>query len=446
MQQTSPVNLAQQDQLASGAGKTIGNGSGGLNSSVDLRDTGYPQHGTRIPLYPFTGSFPYKAATRSLYSQSGVLSDLVCSAFGASEQQVVLGDSATAVLTQWLEWLRLQNGSGLTLALPSFFCAEVAIAIQDSGIRIVLVDLSEALQLTHASVDFAIQQGCNVLLWPNYFGYRLRHQNLLKKAKENALLVVFDEAHTFPLAGPCSYESAQEITLFSFALNKPLAGNGGGGMYFPDPIMANSVNRFIERKKLLRRPIGAMVLNHARHVIRSRVRWTYGARLRPNLPWPPIDQYFGPASRFPDAPFLALNHYQSEVAVLRWRMRCEAMPAHSEYVAALQAEALKLWSPLGVRMLGPTCDVPAIFTVRVASRFRHSLSEALGAQGIETTWDYYPLHRLAPFQGCPSEPMPVSDQLASEILILPCQWAHTMLGLRINAQDLEAAMNRLTTG
>ena len=119
------------------------------------------------------------------------------------------------------------------------------------------------------------------------------------------------------------------------------------------------------------------------------------------------------------------------------------MPAHSEYVATLQDEVLKLWSPLPVRMLDPTRDVPAMFVVRVPSRFRDSLSEVLRTQGIETTWHYDPLHRFAAFEDCPCEPMPVSDQLASELLVLPCQWGHTKLRLRINAPDLETAMKRL---
>lgn len=440
----SPANRTQQRQLAAGVGKEIGNSFSGSNVSIDLRPNRDPDR-VRIPLYPFTGSFPYKSAAKSFYSKSFVLNDLVCGAFGASAQQVVLGDTGTAVLIHWLEWLRLQNGGCLTVALPSFFCADTALAIRDSGIRIVLLDLSEALHLSHASVDFAIQQGCNVLIWPNYFGYRLRDQNVLKKARENTVLVVFDEAHTFPPAGPCSYDLPQEITLFSFGPNKPLAGNGGGGMYFPDRTMASSVTRFIESRRSSR--VWAAILDDAKSVIRTRVRWTsyeHAVRLGLNRPWP-IDQRSDPAPRFADAPFPALNHYQSEVSLLRWRMRREAMPAHAEHVATLQAEVLRLWSPLLVSMLDPTCDVPAIFTVRVPSRYRYSLSAAMAAQGIQTTWHYYPLHRLAPFRDCRCEPMPVSDQLASELLVLPCQWVHTTLGLRVNAQNLETAVKWLMT-
>ena len=446
MQQMLPGNLNQQQRLASGVAGKFGNNPDGSNVGIDLRPTRQPDR-MRIPLYPFTGSLPYKSAARSFYSKSSILNDLVCGAFGASAQQIVLGDSGTAVLVYWLEWLRLQNGGCLTVALPSFFCADTAIAIQDNGIRIVLLELSETLHLSPASVDFAISQGCNVLIWPNYFGYRLRDQNVLKRARDNAMLVVFDEAHTFPPARPCSYELPREITLFSFGPIKPLAGTGGGGMYFPDLMMASSMNRFIERKKSARRPIWAAVLDDAKSVIRTRVRWTsykQAERLRLNRPWP-IDQHSIPVSRPSDAPFPALNSYHGEVAVLRWRMRCEAMAAHSEHVATMQAEVRKLWSPLLVWMLNSTCDVPAMFAVRVPSRFRCRLSEALAARGIQTTWHYYPLHRLAPFQDCPCESMPVSDQLASELLVFPCQWVHTMLRLRINAQDLEAAMQWLMT-
>ena len=439
------TNRAQQHQLTAKDAREIDYSSGGPNisfDSIDLRLNRHPDR-VRIPLYPFTGSFPYKAAARSFYSKSSALNDLVCDAFGAPAQQVVLGDSGSAVLVYWLEWLQLQNGGSLTVALPSFFCADTAVAIRDNGIRIVLLELSEALHLSHASVDFAIQQGCNVLIWPNYFGYRLRDQNVLKKARDNAVLVVFDEAHTFPPARPCSYELPQEITLFSFGPNKPLAGNGGGGMYFPDSMMASSVNRFIEKKKSLHRPVWAAVLDDARDVIRTRVRWRsyqHAERLGFNRPWP-IDQRSGSVSRLSDGPLPALNRYQSEVAALRWRQRCEVMPAYSECVTNLQAEILKLWSPVHVRMLTPTCDVPAMFAVRIPSQLRYKLSVALAAQGIQTTWYYYPLHRLAAFQEFPREAMPASDQLASELLMLPCHWVHTMLGLRIQIQDLKAAMN-----
>lgn len=444
MQQILSRNRTQQHQLSAKDAKEIDDSSGAPNVSADLRLNRHPDR-VRIPLYPFTGSFPYMAAARSFYSKSSVLNNLVCGAFGASAEQVVLGDCGTAVLIHWLEWLRLQNGGSLAVALPSFFCTETAVAIRDNGIRIVLLELTEALQFSHESIDFAIQQGCKVVIWPNYFGYRLRDQSVLKRARENAILVVFDEAHIFPPARPCSYELPQEITLFSFGPNKPLAGNGGGGMYFPDSTMASSVNWFIEKKKSSRRPVWAAVLDDARRVIRTRVRWRsyqLAERLGFNRPWP-IDPRSDPGPRLSDAPFPALSHYQSELAVLRWRMRCEAMPAHSEYVATLQAEVLKLWGPVRARMLPPVCDVPAMFTVRVSSRYRYSLSAAMAAQGIQTTWHYYPLHRLAPFQDYPYEPMPVSDLLASELLVLPCQWVHTTLGLRVNAQNLETAVKWL---
>jgi dTDP-4-amino-4,6-dideoxygalactose transaminase len=445
VQQVLPINRTLQHQLTAKDAKEIGNSSGGPNFSIDLRPNRRPDR-MRIPLYPLTGSFPYKAAIRSFYSKSGILNNLVCSAFGASAQQVILADSGTAVLIYWLEWLRLQNGGSLAIALPSFFCSETAVAIRDNGIRIVLLELSETLQLSQQSVDFAVQQGCKVLIWPNYFGYRLRDKNVLKRAKENGLLVMFDEAHTFPPAEPCSYELPQEITLFSFGPNKPLAGNGGGGMYFPDSMMASSVNRFIERKKSWRRPTWAAVLDDAKSVIQTRtIRWmSHKNAVRFGLDGvKTIDPPCGPASCLADAPFPALNHYQSEIAALRWRQRCEVMPAHSECVTNLQAEILELWSPVHVRMLPRTCDVPAMFAVCIPSQQRHKLSVALAAQGIQTTWYYYPLHRLTAFQEFSSEPMPVSDQLASELLMLPCHWVHTKLRQTINARDLEAAVKWL---
>jgi dTDP-4-amino-4,6-dideoxygalactose transaminase len=423
----------------------LDNDSRDVNARVDLRRNRHPDR-TRIPLFPLTGSFPYKSAAKAFYSKSSVLNNLVCGAFGASAQQVLLGDSGTSVLIYWLEWARIQNGGRLTVALPSFFCADTALAIQDNGVDVVLLDLSETLNLSQKSVDFAIQQGCKVLLWPNYFGYRMHDQNALKRARENAIWVVFDEAHTFPPAEPCSYELPQEITLFSFGPNKPVPGNGGGGMYFPDVAMASSVNRFIERSELRHRPICAAALDDAKSVIRNRARWAsyqLSVHLNLNRAWP-IDRGFVAGPRLLDAPFPALNHYQSQTAALRWQMRREAMPAHSEYVATLQAEIQKRWEPLNVRLMAPTRDVPAIFAIRVSSRVRYSLSVALAAQGIQTTWHYYPLHRLAPFQGCPCEDMPVSDQLASEILVLPCQWIHTTRRLVISAQNLEAAVKWLS--
>jgi dTDP-4-amino-4,6-dideoxygalactose transaminase len=444
MQQMLPTSQTQQHQLTAKGTKEIGNDSSAANFSIDLRQNRNPDR-VRIPLYPVTGFFPYKTAVKSFYSKSGSLNDPVCDAFGASAQQVVLGDCGTAVLVYWLEWLRIQNGGELTVALPAFFCGYTAVAIRNIGVRVVLLELSEAFQFSHASVDFASQQGCNVLIWPNYFGYHLRDQNMLKKAREMGMLVVFDDAHTFPPAGPCSYQLPQEITLFSFAQNKPIAGNGGGGMYFPDPAMASSMNRFIEQNKSVRKPIWAAVLDDAKNVIQTRIRWRshqHAKRLGLNRPWP-LDQSSSPVPRLTDAPFPALNHYQSEIASLRWRMRSEAMPAHSECVANLQAEILKLWGPVRVRMLAPTCDVPAMFVIRVPSQLRYKLSVALASQGIQTTWYYYPLHRLASFQDCPCEPMPVSDQLASELLMLPCQWVHTKLRQTIHADDLEATVKWL---
>jgi dTDP-4-amino-4,6-dideoxygalactose transaminase len=430
---SDPRFEVQQHQQTVGSHNKDGNGPDNVNTSVDLRNIRYPACRIRMPLYPLISGFSCKSAIRSFfYSKSNILSNLICSAFGTSAQQVLLAESGTAAIVYWMEWLRLQNGGRLSVALPSFFCEETALAIRDQGVHIVLLELSEDLQLSHASIDFAIQHRCNVLIWPNYFGYRLREQNVLKRAQENSMLVVFDEAHTFPAAEPCSYESPQEITLFSFGVNKPLAGIGGGGMYFPDPVMASQINHFIESKRASRRSASTVILEDIKNVIHTRLRWISpqfaaligSKRIASSVP------------RISDAPFPALNHYHSEVAAARWRLRRETMPAHSEHVAMLQAEVLKLWNPLSVSMLSPTCDVPTMFTVRVPSRFRYSLSEALRQQGIQTTWYFYPLHRLTSFQDCLSEPMPVSDRLASELMILPCQWAHTMLRLKINPQHL----------
>lgn len=410
-----------------------GNSCSSLSTCIDLRDIKYPDCRVRMPLYPLAGSFSSKSAIRSfIYSKSSELKNLICCAFGTSTRQVLLGESGTTALVYWLEWLRLQNGGRLSVALPSFFCEETASAIRNQGVRIVLLEISEDLQLSHASVDFAIKQGCNVLIWPNYFGYRLRDQLVLKKARENSLLVVFDEAHTFPPAGPCFYISPQEITLFSFGVNKPLAGIGGGGMYFPDPAMAAQVSQFIQSRRSSRKSAFTAVLVDIKNVVHTRLRWIS----------PRVVALIGskrtssPVPRVSDAPFPALNHYHSEVAAARWSLRRETMPAHAEHVEALQAEILKLWNPLSVSMLPPTCDVPTMFTVRVSSRFRYSLAEALREQGIQTTWHFHPLHHLVSFQDCPREPMPVSDQLASELITLPCQWEHTMLGLKINLQGV----------
>ncbi len=202
-------------------------------------------------------------------------------------------------------------------------------------------------------------------------------------------------------------------------------------MYFPDPVMASQVNHFIESRRSSRRSILPAIRDDIKDVIHTRLRWIS----------PQFVAFLGSkrsvlSSPCINAPFPALNHYHSEIAIARWKLRREAMPVHSENVAALQAEILKLWSPLSVSTLPPTCDIPTMFTVRVSSRFRYSLSEALRKKGIQTTWHFYPVHRLAYFQNCPRELMPVSDQLASELITLPCQWEHTMLRLKINPQHL----------
>jgi len=421
---SGPRFKAQQGQKIIWNHNEDENGSDCLDSNIDLQNIRYPDCPVRMPLYPLAGHFSGKSAIRSFfYSKSDVLNNLICCVFGSSAQQVLLGESGTATLVYWLEWLQLQNGGRLSVALPSFFCEETALAIRDQGSHIVLLELSEDLQLSHASIDFAIQHGCNVLIWPNYFGYRLRNQNILRKARENSILVVFDEAHTFPPAQPCSYELPQEITLFSFGVNKPLAGISGGGMYFPDPVMASQINNFIESKRRSWRSMFMAVTDDTKNVVYTRLRWIspqFASLIRPK-------HIASSVPHISDTPFPAMNHYHSEVAVARWRLRRETMPAHLEYVAVLQSEVLKLWSTFSVSMLSPTCDVPAMFTIRAPSKIRYSLSEALREQGIQTAWHFYPLHRLTSFQDCPREAMPVSDQLASEVLTLPCQWAHTML-------------------
>ncbi len=413
---------------------------------LDLRLTKQPRHVT-LPLYPFTGSFPSTGLRLLMNRNTPDLAVFIADCFGSGTDHVLLGSSGTAVLVYWLAWLREEYCPELAVALPSFFCAETVLAIAGTGIRVVLLDISEQLGYTGQSLDFAARSGCQVLIWPNYFGYRLRDNALLQQAENSGMLIVLDEAHTFPPAQPYAYTLPRGITLFSFACNKPLAAAGGGGLHFADREMAWGFKKFLRTKRRTRNSEFQCFVNECAEAVRNKIRWwnyTCAARLGLYRDHPAHrSASTGEEELFNLNLFPPLTPYQASMAAARWKMRQQCMTSYAEYVHNFATHILEAWQSIGVRVLTDVLDTPAIFAVRVPSALRYPLSAALAQLGIQTTWHYFPIHRLKAFAGCQAEPMPVSDQMASEILVLPCQWVHSALHLQLAPSVLAESLRLL---
>lgn len=86
-----------------------------------------------------------------------------------------------------------------------------------------------------------------------------------------------------------------------------------------------------------------------------------------------------------------------------------------------------------MQFMADVANLPSLVTLRVPAPRRYRDASALAHDPIQSTWYYYPLHRLSAFAHCVAKAMVHCEAMAAETPMLPCQWIHTEMSCRIPA-------------
>ncbi|MFJ9739184.1 DegT/DnrJ/EryC1/StrS family aminotransferase [Streptomyces sp. NPDC101166] len=316
------------------------------------------------------------------------------------------------------------------VVLSTFNCPAVADAVLAAGARPVLVDADPVHGPAFTSVELA---GRAVVL-TNGLGLD-EHAAHAERIGERGGTVVLD------LAQACvapevlrRFRAAGCPLVLSFGEGKPLGGLGGGALLTSTPLAsAPLASRGRMRRGFdpapLRRAVAARIVAHAPVAVRAAVQraeartpgWSHTKADHLPTGTGPVRQ--DAPSRWEVASAAALLRTASGVAA-------EAAALHERVRAAVAAELTTCEPVAADPRLGP--GVELLFR-RPGQRF--VFARALAERGIPSTWNYYPLHRLAPYARYAAGPMTGADSLWPRVLTVAKQPQP-----RLTAESLAEAM------
>ena len=405
------------------------------DSSIDTRYPPQP-HKMNMPLYPLQGKvLPHIRPT--LFSHQREVSRLrqrIGESFGLSESNCHLGVSARHVLYYLLRFLRHKIGRDVSVAVPSFYCAYTAAEIMKSGARLILVDIDNHLGLSSDTLQNLAARRVDVLIAPDLFGVGHWNHDKMDMLRKGGTVVVHDRAHTFPVPR-ISEPPKSDVTLFSFGVSKPLAGSGGGGLVIKDRVLSYQFADYYQTQEVLEAPSRALAAWNiylgawrikARH---KGPKVAIGLGLISSL-FSDQREHLEKAVHIPkgqtqDA-WHPLSQTQASIALKNWG-RMEGV--WDEYISLRDnlLEAIEhALSPQAVHHI-KEFQHTSMVALRLQPEKRHRIAQVFADNGLQTTWYYYPLHKLKAFQENPTQHFPGTVRAAGEVLIVPCHWSHKKL-------------------
>jgi dTDP-4-amino-4,6-dideoxygalactose transaminase len=332
---------------------------------------------------------------------------------------VVAVSSCTHALELSLRALRLPAGSAvLTPSLT--FCGAIA-AIVHAGYRPVLVDVDRDTMVTDSeTVTAAVRQAgpADAMVVCDLGGYPVDHVALADAAGLPYDRVVVDAAHGPGGAiGRAAPATAPFATCLSFYATKNLPIGEGGAVATDDGEFATW-------------------LRSARLHGMSRDAWR---RYLPGGSWRYDVREIGHKANMTD---LQAAIGRAQLAALpEWQeTRAELVKRYDDELGSLFDDGL---ARIPYRPLGHSFH---LYQIRVPRR--DQVIEILGAQGIGTSVHFIPAHRLSGFArllGDQCRSVPVTDEVAGELLSLPLYPGLTDADVRSVSARLVAAVQSLST-
>lgn len=374
----------------------------------------------RVPLYPVPWSLAQllrvslgrtaaKEAPWGLLARAGA--DVAERLGGRG--QVLLTSSGTCALTLALR--ALKRGDTDEVILCSFNCPSVIEAVLGAGMIPVCCDVGEAFNLSVDTVRPLLGPRTRAVIMTHVFGLGAAAGALQRLCQEAGVALIDDAAQAFgeseegrPLG------SWGDFGVLSFGRHKPLFAGGGGALVCRDRALVEPLRRQLGPAPRRRRRDALALLAVDRA---SRVSSSVRAS----------------SLRFTDV-VDALEAYPSDVKLtamdgLSARLLLTQLPLLESYGLRARRFARRYVEALrdvdGVTVVPAYArGLPNFFTLLCPPEQRPALAAHLSARGIESTWLYYPLHRLSRFQRFARSALPRCEALWMRTLCIPCRGWH----------------------
>lgn len=382
---------------------------------IDARFTARPDN-IKVPLYPFMHNLDIRFILDNY--KPGSLKEKIGDHFAIDQENILLANSATEAL---LYYLQNSIKTKLKIALPAFFCPYFAGALKQAQHDLYLYDVDQTFKMNINSASKIVDAKCDMVILPDFWGVRDISEQLVDYFVKNSVSVVIDEAQSFPLSARKHIYKKDLVVLFSFGKNKPLASIGGGGIALCGSLSnqrinleAGSVGDMKAFISLCKQKIIKILLQHSRKLYEKvyPVEKHLDRHLHKQLS----------ASQNTYDTFRPISRLQESMAYYNWKCLKSKLLKQGARTEILQqifsSYRYNLQKPYEILM-----PYPVILSILVSDRY--NFSTKMAACGIETTWYYYPLNRLAFFKDCVCEGTTGADYLAQNIIILPFQFHHT---------------------
>ncbi len=308
----------------------------------------------------------------------------------------------------------------------------------------VFIDCDMEVQVKLDSVKYLKEQRCSFVIWPNFYGTRIRSETTAKALQKAGIRIIADDAQAFPFELNILKKFADQyahVMLFTFGSSKPVAGIGGGGLYMHNP--DESFKKALSRASQVA-PVESKYSKHLRAAVKERIIWKY----------PKITRKFSLANdRGSDvAAFLErssmtidyspISNIQAYVAYRN--LKYLAHPKTIKTQLRLQNELREVVTkidPHSWDYLKNVEGIAAIVALKTPIK-RHELFEILASKGIRATWYFLPLTMLPRCKNFPSEPVPNAHEIADSVTIVAFQWRHSFRQKRKVIKILSQAMEK----
>lgn len=375
-------------------------------------DTRYPPQPAEmaIPLYPSLQKHKHKS-TRACVFVSDFF-ESIRSSFHCNSEQLAVGDSASSLLRAYLMRRSRENRSQ-RVALPSFSCQNLVDAIIDSGSLPLFYDIENDTSVAESSILYAIEQRADAFIWPVFFGSRARNKELIDKLHDADIVVVYDDAQANPF-GSNAVSTRQQLTvndlaLYSYSAPKLLSGSGGGAIYCcHDNIeIIDDIKRVFAKEN--RQFLDCNSLSNSDTLQRYK---TQDSLLEDR--------------KHAGSPFTSINPIDAAFNLGQLKRYKRTSDHHDERYSHVRTAISETLGEQALLFLKDIIDgAPTILAVKVSPNTRYDFMSYLARKGVQTTWYYYPINRISRYKRYASQEDTISGAIASTIVMLPFQWAHS---------------------
>jgi dTDP-4-dehydro-2,3,6-trideoxy-D-glucose 4-aminotransferase len=330
-------------------------------------------------------------------------------------------DSGRAAIAIGLEALELSPGS--EVIIPSYACWGLGVPLLAAGLKPVLADVDDQLNLSLEGARAADGPDVEAVLVAHLGGAFARDtEAIVAWARERSLAVIEDVAQAVSLLrGPNGQAAGTlgDVAVFSTGPGKLIAAPGGGWLATRDAAVAERA-----RARTAEPPSRAATEHRLRTFARTvaapprRRGWSHlGEMVEHRVPAlrRGAANGAGPETGFPIA---GISDVEAQMALAQW----DALPA---VIESRRAHAAR-WR----ERLRPHADAlaPAEHSVQLKAWARfddpaaaEDLRRALWRGGVETEALYTPLHLRRPFDAARRGPLPVTERVWQGTFSLPAR-------------------------